>query len=172
MSAFVQLVIIAVVAIVARTALVRLIGRLVRRTVTRTSRPDRDERVEQRVSTVTGLTARLASAVVWGVAGVTALAVFGINVAPILASAGVVGVALGFGAQTLVKDYLAGLFLIVEDQYSVGDNVELTTANANASGHVEEVGLRITRLRDSDGIVWFVRNGEVQRVANKSRGQL
>ena len=100
-----------------------------------------------------------------------AIAGFDLNVAPILASAGVVGVALGFGAQTLVKDYLAGLFMIVEDQYSVGDEVELATANVTAAGTVEEVGLRVTRMRDDDGVVWYIRNGEVQRVANRSKGK-
>ncbi|MEY3277696.1 MAG: hypothetical protein RLZZ426_182, partial [Actinomycetota bacterium] len=86
--------------------------------------------------------------------------------APLLASAGVVGVALGFGAQTLVKDYLAGIFLIIEDQYGIGDVVDV----GDAIGTVEEVTLRTTRLRDLSGVVWYVRNGEIVRVANRSQG--
>ena len=174
MSEIVQLTIVAVVAAVSRAAAVRLADRLVRRTVERSTHSggtDSDTRREQRVATVTRLTTRVVNTLVWGIAGVTALSVFGINVAPILASAGVIGVALGFGAQTLVKDYLAGLFMIVEDQYSVGDDIELATSNVTAEGTVEEVGLRVTRLRDSSGVVWYIRNGEVQRVANRSKGR-
>ncbi|MFN8076047.1 MAG: mechanosensitive ion channel family protein [Kineosporiaceae bacterium] len=88
------------------------------------------------------------------------------NVAPLLASAGVAGVALGFGAQTLVKDVLSGIFMIMEDQYGVGDVVDL----GEASGTVEAVGLRVTRIRDVEGTVWYVRNGEVLRVGNRSQG--
>jgi len=90
----------------------------------------------------------------------------GVNLAPLLASAGVVGVALGFGAQTLVKDFLSGIFLVLEDQFGVGDVVDL----GPALGTVEEVTLRITRVRDLSGIVWYVRNGEILRVGNKSQG--
>lgn len=88
------------------------------------------------------------------------------NLAPLLASAGVAGVALGFGAQTLVKDLLSGIFMIMEDQYGVGDVVDL----GEASGTVEAVGLRVTRIRDVEGTVWYVRNGEVLRVGNRSQG--
>jgi small conductance mechanosensitive channel len=89
-----------------------------------------------------------------------------VDLAPIIASAGVVGVALGFGAQNLVKDFIAGIGIILEDQYGVGDVVDL----GEASGTVEAVGLRITRLRDVNGVVWYARNGEVLRVGNKSQG--
>lgn len=94
------------------------------------------------------------------------LAQLEINITPLLASAGVIGVALGFGAQSLVKDYLSGIFLILEDQYGVGDVVDL----GPVVGTVEDVTLRITRLRDMSGVVWYVRNGEVLRVANRSQG--
>ena len=94
------------------------------------------------------------------------LPLLGINVGPLLASAGVIGVALGFGAQTLVKDYLSGIFLIIEDQYGVGDLVDV----GPVIGTVEEVALRFTRLRDQTGVVWYVRNGEILRVANRSQG--
>ncbi len=103
---------------------------------------------------------------VLAIAEVLVLGELGINVAPILASAGVVGVALGFGAQNLVKDFIAGIGIILEDQYGVGDVVDL----GEASGTVEAVGLRITRLRDVNGVVWYARNGEILRVGNKSQG--
>jgi small conductance mechanosensitive channel len=89
-----------------------------------------------------------------------------VELAPVIASAGVLGVALGFGAQNLVKDFIAGIGIILEDQYGVGDVVDL----GEASGTVEAVGLRITRLRDVNGVVWYARNGEVLRVGNKSQG--
>jgi small conductance mechanosensitive channel len=94
------------------------------------------------------------------------LAEFGVDLAPILASAGIVGVAVGFGAQNLVRDFLSGMFMLLEDQYGVGDIVDL----GEASGVVEAVGLRITTLRDTNGTVWYVRNGEILRVGNKSQG--
>ncbi len=96
----------------------------------------------------------------------TVMAILNIPLTPILASAGVGGVALGFGAQSLVKDYLSGIFMIVEDQYGVGDLVDL----GEASGTIEDVGLRVTRLRDSSGQVWYIRNGEIVRVGNQSQG--
>lgn len=94
------------------------------------------------------------------------LAQLDINITPLLASAGVIGVALGFGAQSLVKDYLSGIFLILEDQYGVGDVVDL----GPVVGTVEDVTLRVTQVRDMSGVVWYVRNGEVLRVANRSQG--
>jgi small conductance mechanosensitive channel len=90
----------------------------------------------------------------------------GLPIAPLLASASVVGVALGLGAQSLVRDVVAGMFMIVEDQYGVGDSVDVGAA----SGSVEAVGLRVTRLRDVNGTVWYVRNGEIMRVGNQSQG--
>jgi len=94
------------------------------------------------------------------------LAEFGVDLAPILASAGIIGVAVGFGAQNLVKDFLSGMFMLLEDQYGVGDIVDV----GQASGTVETVGLRITTLRDGNGTLWYVRNGEILRVGNKSQG--
>ena len=94
------------------------------------------------------------------------LRALGIPLTPLIASAGIGGVALGFGAQSLVKDFLSGIFLILEDQYGVGDIVDL----GEASGTIEEVGLRVTRLRDATGQVWYVRNGEILRVGNLSQG--
>ncbi len=124
------------------------------------------ERREQRAKAIGQLVTSVFAAFLWGSAVLMALPVLGINIAPLLASAGVIGVALGFGAQTLVKDYLSGIFMILEDQFGVGDFVDL----GEAVGTVEEVTLRITRLRDTSGIVWYVRNGEILRVANRSQG--
>ena len=87
------------------------------------------------------------------------------NIAPIIASAGILGIALGFGAQSLVKDFLSGVFMIFEDQFGVGDVIDVGAA----SGTVEAVSLRVTRLRDLDGTVWYVPNGEILRVGNKSQ---
>ncbi|MGH4023881.1 MAG: mechanosensitive ion channel family protein [Pseudonocardiaceae bacterium] len=104
--------------------------------------------------------------VVYGVALTMVLAELGINLGPIIASAGVVGLALGFGAQNLVRDFLSGMFMMIEDQYGVGDWVDL----GEAKGTVEAVGMRVTTLRDTNGTVWYVRNGEVHRVGNSSQG--
>jgi small conductance mechanosensitive channel len=90
----------------------------------------------------------------------------GFDLGPFIAGAGIVGVALGFGAQNLVKDFLSGIFMILEDQYGVGDVVDL----GSATGTVESVGLRVTRLRDGNGTLWYARNGEVLRVGNHSQG--
>jgi small conductance mechanosensitive channel len=95
----------------------------------------------------------------------TILTIVGVEVAPLLAGGAIVGVALGFGAQSLVKDLLSGMFMLVEDQYGVGDIIDV----GEASGVVEAFGLRSTRLRSLDGTVWFIPNGEIRRVGNKSR---
>jgi small conductance mechanosensitive channel len=119
----------------------------------------------QRAETMGSLLKSIATIVVYTVFGITAIAEIGYPVGPLIASAGVVGVALGFGAQSLVKDFLSGIFMIFEDQYGVGDSVDL----GEAGGTVEAVGLRVTRLRDVEGTVWYVRNGEIIRVGNQSQ---
>jgi small-conductance mechanosensitive channel len=123
-------------------------------------------RRSQRAAAIGSVLRSFSSFVILGIAVVLILGELGVNLAPIIASAGVIGVALGFGAQNLVKDFIAGIGIILEDQYGVGDVVDL----GEASGTVEAVGLRITRLRDAHGVVWYVRNGEVLRVGNKSQG--
>ena len=128
--------------------------------------PIASARRAQRAHTTASVLKSLTTAVVMSVVALMVLAALGIPIAPVLASAGIVGVALGFGSQALVKDFLSGLFMFVEDQYGVGDVVDL----GEASGVVEAVGLRVTRLRDTDGAVWYVRNGEVLRVGNRSQG--
>ncbi len=120
----------------------------------------------QRARTIGSVLRSLSSVVVLVIGSIMVLAEFGVNLGPILASAGIVGVAVGFGAQNLVRDFLSGMFMLLEDQYGVGDIVDV----GEASGVVEAVGLRITTLRDVNGTVWYVRNGEILRVGNKSQG--
>jgi small-conductance mechanosensitive channel len=124
------------------------------------------ERRHQRVRALGSILRSTASATVFGIAGVVVLGDLGINLAPLLASAGVVGFAIGFGAQNLVRDYLSGIFMLLEDQYGVGDVITV----GDATGTVETVTLRITRLRDVNGIVWHVRNGTIEQVGNESQG--
>jgi len=94
------------------------------------------------------------------------LNVLGVNIAPFIASAGVIGLAIGFGAQNLVRDFVSGVFMLLEDQYGVGDTIDV----GDAVGEVQSVGLRITTVRDIDGTLWYVRNGEIARVGNMSQG--
>lgn len=123
------------------------------------------ERRRQRAETMASLLRSISTGVIASVVAIMVIAQLGYNVAPLIASAGIVGVALGFGAQSLVKDFLSGIFMILEDQYGVGD-----TANVGlATGTVEAVGLRVTRLRDVNGTVWYVRNGEILAVGNMSQ---
>ena len=122
-------------------------------------------RAGARAETIGTVLRSIASIVIYSIAVLTALGEVGINLAPLIAGAGVVGVALGFGAQSLVKDFLSGLFMLAEDQYGVGDVVDV----GEATGTVEIVNLRTTRLRDVDGTVWHVPNGEIRRVGNMSQ---
>lgn len=120
----------------------------------------------QRAKTIGSVLKSSASFVLLGLAALYVLEQLGVQLAPLLASAGVVGVAVAFGAKNLVRDFLAGMVMMVEDQYGVGDVVDLKVA----SGTVESVGLRVTTLRDVHGTVWYVRNGEIRRVGNSSQG--
>ncbi|WP_460797652.1 mechanosensitive ion channel family protein [Nocardioides pacificus] len=123
------------------------------------------QRRVQRTRTMGSLLKSILTGVVFAITAVMVMAEVGVNITPIIASAGILGLALGFGAQTLVKDFLSGIFMIFEDQYGVGDVVDV----GEASGTVEAVGLRVTRLRDINGTVWYVRNGEILRVGNMSQ---
>jgi len=125
-----------------------------------------DERRKQRVRALGAILRSAASVTIFSIAGFAILGDLGINLAPLLASAGVVGVAIGFGAQNLVRDYLSGVFMLVEDQYGVGDVITV----GDATGTVENVTLRITRIRDVNGIVWHIRNGAIETVGNESQG--
>lgn len=119
----------------------------------------------QRARTIGSVLRSTADIVVGVVAALLVLDILGVNIAPFIASAGVVGVAVGFGAQSLVKDFLSGTFMLLEDQYGVGDTVDLI----GVSGTVEEIALRLTKVRAADGTLWYVRNGEVLRAGNKTQ---
>jgi len=146
----------------------------VSRLISRRTRPQLGEgaalpvspRRAQRARTIGSVLRSASSFVVGAVAVAMILSEFGVALGPILASAGIAGLAIGFGAQNLVRDFLSGMFMLLEDQYGVGDAVDLGSAN----GTVEAVGLRITTVRDGNGTVWYVRNGEILRVGNKSQG--
>ncbi|MEO7980571.1 MAG: mechanosensitive ion channel family protein [Sporichthyaceae bacterium] len=130
------------------------------------STPLVSERRAQRAATMGSVLGSIATGVIASIALIMVIAELGVSIAPLIASAGIVGVALGFGAQSLVKDFLSGIFMILEDQYGVGDVIDA----GEASGVVEAVGLRVTRLRDVSGVVWYLRNGEIPRVGNMSQG--
>lgn len=123
------------------------------------------ERARQRSGTLSDVLSSVLAGVVFFIALLVVLDQVGINLAPLLAGAGVVGIALGFGAQQVVRDFLAGMFIVFEDQFGVGDVVDL----GEASGTVERINLRATRLRDVNGVVWYVPNGQITRVGNKSK---
>lgn len=124
------------------------------------------ERRRQRAKTIGSVLRSMATFLIYGLAFILVLGELGLDLGPIIASAGIIGVAIGFGAQNLVRDFLSGIFMMIEDQYGVGDVVDV----GEATGTVEAVGLRITTLRDVKGTVWYVRNGEVLRVGNSSQG--
>ncbi|WP_432545038.1 mechanosensitive ion channel family protein [Kineococcus sp. SYSU DK002] len=174
-----KIVVILLVCWIARFLVMRLIGRVAagiatgagklgggRRNGLLESSPLLSERRQQRAETLASVLKSTATFVLGVLAILMVLDTVGIAIAPFLASAGIAGVALGFGAQALVKDFLSGVFMLAEDQYGVGDSVDL----GDASGTVEAVGLRVTRLRDVKGTVWYVRNGEILRVGNQSQG--
>lgn len=184
LGAPVRILIILVVGLVARWLLHRMVDRIVRRAEhgvlpARVSgmsvgggrvagsllEGEGSDRRVQRAQTMGSLLKSIITGIIVAVVFTMVLSELGVNIAPIIASAGVVGVALGFGAQSLVKDFLSGIFMIFEDQYGVGDSVDL----GEASGTVEAVSLRVTRLRDVNGTVWYVRNGEILRVGNQSQ---
>lgn len=179
----VQIVLVIVLAIVARFVLRRMIRAAVNRSVAvaeerRESESSRAERARQglsgfvsprheaRVRTLGSIGRNVVDVTLMVLAVLTILSILGIPLGPILAGAGIGGVALGFGAQSLVKDYISGAFMLMEDQYGVGDHID----TGKAIGTVEDVGLRVTRLRDDHGQVWYVRNGEITRIGNLSQG--
>ena len=125
-----------------------------------------NERQKQRIATLGSLLRNVVDVVLVVITLLTVLATFGVPMGPLIASAGIGGVALGFGAQSLVKDYLSGIFMLTEDQFGVGDLVRI----GDLSGTVQEVSLRVTKLRDPGGTIWYVRNGEVLTLGNVSQG--
>ena len=174
-----QILLVLVIAVLLRLAARKFIDRTVHRMVETPKKSPRQrrrreddssqaqarERRRQRAHTIGSVLRSTASIVIFSVAGVIVLGQVGIDIAPIIASAGIVGLAFGFGAQSLVSDFIAGLFMLMEDQYGVGDWVDID----GTGGTVEEVGLRVTKLRDTDGAVWYVRNGIILKIGNYSQ---
>ena len=107
----------------------------------------------------------MVAVMIWATALLMILETLSVNLAAIGIGASIIGVAVGFGSQALVRDFISGLFMLVEDQYGVGDVID----TGAATGTVEGVSLRTTRLRDAEGVVWHVPNGEIRRVGNKSQ---
>ena len=143
----------------------RLVDRSVRSIGARSPLREASPRLEQRAETLAGVAKSVVRIVVWTVAILLVLEEFGLNLGPLLAGASIVGVAVGFGAQSLVKDFFSGFFILVEDQYAVGDVITI----ADQTGTVEEINLRVTRIRAVDGTVWFVPNGEIRKVGNSAK---
>lgn len=170
-----RVVLIVVIATVLRTVIRRTLSKLIERMNRGAQAVDgtalggllvNAERRRQRSEAIGSVLRSVASFLIVGTAALMILGIFEINLAPLLASAGVAGVALGFGARNLVTDFLSGVFMILEDQYGVGDSIDAGVA----SGEVIEVGLRVTKLRGDNGEIWYVRNGEVKRIGNLSQG--
>ncbi|BAU32947.1 mechanosensitive ion channel family protein [Microcella alkaliphila] len=142
----------------------------VEHTVELSASPLHAVRVVQRTRTIGSV---LRNLVTWSIVAVTIVLILSelnFSVTALIASAGVLGAALGFGAQSLVKDMLNGLFMVFEDQLGVGDIVSLQSTQGPVDGVVESVGVRVTQVRDVGGTLWFVRNGEIVTVGNKSQG--
>ncbi|OIJ95908.1 mechanosensitive ion channel family protein [Streptomyces monashensis] len=170
-----QILLIVVIAVALRAVVRRAITKLIERMARTAQAVDgtalggllvNTERRRQRSAAIGSVLRSVASFLIMGTAALMVLSTFKINLAPLLASAGVAGVAIGFGARNLVTDFLSGVFMILEDQYGVGDVIDAGVA----TGEVIEVGLRVTKLRGSDGEIWYVRNGEVKRIGNLSQG--
>ncbi|MGA5819557.1 mechanosensitive ion channel family protein [Kitasatospora sp. NPDC094028] len=175
-----RIVFIVVLALVLRTVVSKLITRLIARMARSHEHHEESrlggllanhgvvnpERRQQRSEAIGSVLRSVASFSILGTAALMVLSALGVNLAPLLASAGVAGVAIGFGARNLVTDFLSGVFMIMEDQYGVGDEIDTGVA----TGTVLEVGLRVTKLRGTNGEIWYIRNGEVKRIANMSQG--
>ncbi len=144
---------------------VERLGALARKGPLTQTAPINLQRATMRTETIGGVLNSLTTVVVWGIAVLMALSAVRLNLGPLIAGAGIAGVALGFGAQSLVKDFLTGIFMILEDQFGVGDIVDVGEAN----GVVEAVTLRTTRVRDISGTLWHIPNGEITRVGNMSQ---
>ena len=125
------------------------------------------DRQGQRAHALGSLARNALTIIIWVIAVMMILSTLGVNIAPIIASGAVISAVLGFGAQTYIADYLNGISMIFEDQMGIGDTVEL---GGIVLGEVEETALRYTRIRDFWGVVWYVRNGQIQSVANQSQG--
>ncbi len=173
LPAAIRVLVIVAIALVVRYLILRALKRLVLTTVAHqkagTFTNAREEiiatRKAQRATTLGKLFRNIVNIVVLGLMALLVMGELGINLGPLIAAAGVVGLAIGFGAQALVQDVVSGVFILLEDQYGVGDVVDV----GDATGTVEEVQLRVTKIRAIDGTLWFVRNGEIIRVGNMSQ---
>jgi small conductance mechanosensitive channel len=163
-----RIVFVIVLALVARIVAGRLINRVTERAASSSVAvgPGGTERREQRARALGSILLSAVSVTIFGIATLTVLGDLGINLAPLLASTAVLGVALGFGAQNLVRDYLAGILMLVEDHYGVGDVINV----GQVAGTVEAMTLLTTRLRDVNGVVWHIRNGTIASAGNESQG--
>jgi len=161
-----ELALLSVIGLVLVLATTALLPKVIRRSTAGSAEGQTEEEINKRVDTLSGVLVAAIQAVVIAVISFMMLSEIGLNISPILAGVGVIGIAIGFGAQSLVKDILAGLFIIMENQYRKGDVVNI----ANTSGLVEDINLRRTLLRDLDGIVHSVPNGEIQVASNYTRG--
>jgi small-conductance mechanosensitive channel len=170
-----------ILAFVVRYVAHRLINRTIRRSIERTPKQRSRaiealtvatrlpaERRAQRIQALGSLIKSVTTVVILVITMIMILTELGFNVTTIIAGTSLIGVTLAFGLQNIVKDFLSGVFMLIEDQLGVGDYVDMD----KASGTVEEIGLRVTQLRDDNGTVWYVRNGEVFRVGNYSQGGL
>ncbi|MGH8902038.1 MAG: mechanosensitive ion channel family protein [Egibacteraceae bacterium] len=126
-------------------------------------------RATMRTETVGGVLRSMSTVLIFSIAFMLVVGQLGVQLGPLIAGAGIVGVALGFGAQSLVKDFLSGIFILLEDQYGVGDLIDLSEDSKPIRGRVESITLRVTRLRDVRGTVWYVPNGEIRAVGNRSQ---
>ncbi|WP_245192267.1 mechanosensitive ion channel family protein [Arthrobacter pigmenti] len=124
------------------------------------------KRREQRAETIGALLRSVTAVTIAVIAVMTALGELGVEIGPILASVGIVGIAIGFGAREVIRDAFLGFFITIEDQYGIGDTIEI----GDTVGVVQSVGLRITRLVDENGAIWYVRNGDIMKVGNRSQG--
>jgi len=158
---FLSILIILILGFVARVLLTKLIRNVIKQTVRHDLFPSEVDR-KKRLKTLDSLVATVVKVVVWVVVSIMIINELGINTGPLIASAGVIGIALGFGAQTLIKDFTSGLFIIAENQYRVGDVIEIN----DISGVVEEITIRTTVLRDLDGHLHHIPNGSIDVTTN------
>jgi small conductance mechanosensitive channel len=158
----IRILVIILIAVALYFILRRFVPPLVRRFVSRQMKGELEEEVKQRADTLSSALVTTGTVIIGIIAILTILSEFGVNITAALAGFGVVGLAVGFGAQSLIKDMIAGIFILLENQYGVGDVVSI----AGISGLVEEMGLRRTVLRDLDGIVHSIPNGEIKTASN------
>jgi small conductance mechanosensitive channel len=169
----INILVVLIVAVIAKAILSAATRRVVRTVIGGVSKVQRadvdavlaEQRLAARTKTIASVLDNFATWVITITAIVMVLSELGVNVGALIAVSTVVGAAIGFGAQTLVKDLISGLFIVVEDQYGVGDRVQLD----GVTGVVERVGLRVTEVRDEDAVLWFIRNGEILKVGNFSQ---